>query len=855
MQMQPKKKLDGGRARRMTRLVALTITSAALLLTQQADAAYPKIGLTEMSHEADVIFVGTPIKKTYRLNSLANLPFTDYQFAAEQVVSRADFVSPAFPDGETLSFAGGEWGKWGASVSDVPTLEIGEFYLIFAVHDGKTYANPLVGGPQGIFRIVTDEQTGERYPVTLDGAGIVAVERGEMQISGPVTAVRNGVAQLAASPVAMAPAPRSEVGQPAQSYVEARTAELLTLDEFIVEVQDVLAGPGPAQPVLRGLRGAGGNVQDLPSLPYSGVRETPVRDGLTPLKPTMQPPVEGRPHQHGPLTPAEFLSGGGSGPDGAGGDGDPPRGTPLCYCGYFDLFLTMEQVPDTWWSWQHNNDMMWLWNQFMDVYRYVPSDGLIGDNSDNEFCGWPSDATLYNLYGYHWNGALALCITWYPSGCPCCELSQADIMFNPDYSWYQDFNDTLGYSGRILYRPVVLHELGHSWGMQRGTCTEDYNYDSVSAMHAYYYNVVEDGWGIHYWDAYALRRLYDDQTSIIGTQDIGAESYYGGNGLNNATTNASTYMVGDSITVQGMTIENMSYASTPGVRIRLWLSTNKIISTSDYQMGSYWYWDSLNGETYWSGNLTTTVPDVPPGTYYVGIMVTRDGDSYNYDSLSFNNATFLYQTIQVLPTPPVNDDCADAINISNGYTAFDTTYATTDGNSHGSCQFDGQTYNDVWYRYTATCTGTLLVTTCEQLGGSADYDTDLVVYGGSSCGNLSLLGCNDDDQSNPCGSSPDYHSTVRVNVVQGQQYRIRVGGYSSSSAGTGTLFVRCSEIDCPGDVDGDGYVGQTDLGALLAAYGSQTGDGNYNANADFDGDGFVGQSDLGLLLSHYGESC
>ena len=44
--------------------------------------------------------------------------------------------------------------------------------------------------------------------------------------------------------------------------------------------------------------------------------------------------------------------------------------------------------------------------------------------------------------------------------------------------------------------------------------------------------------------------------------------------------------------------------------------------------------------------------------------------------------------------------------------------------------FDGQTYNDIWYDYFATCTGDLTVTTCEELGGSAEYDSDIVVYDG-----------------------------------------------------------------------------------------------------------------------------
>ena len=53
---------------------------------------------------------------------------------------------------------------------------------------------------------------------------------------------------------------------------------------------------------------------------------------------------------------------------------------------------------------------------------------------------------------------------------------------------------------------------------------------------------------------------------------------------------------------------------------------------------------------------------------------------------------------------------------------------------------------------------------------------------------------------------------------------------------------------CPEDLDGDGVVGQTDLGILLSAYGN-------NADGDIDGDGDTDQADLGILLSHYGESC
>lgn len=59
---------------------------------------------------------------------------------------------------------------------------------------------------------------------------------------------------------------------------------------------------------------------------------------------------------------------------------------------------------------------------------------------------------------------------------------------------------------------------------------------------------------------------------------------------------------------------------------------------------------------------------------------------------------------------------------------------------------------------------------------------------------------------------------------------------------------------CPGDINGDGITGQSDLGILLAAYNTCPGDPNYNAAAnidDTDGTGCIGQADLGVLLANF----
>ena len=143
---------------------------------------------------------------------------------------------------------------------------------------------------------------------------------------------------------------------------------------------------------------------------------------------------------------------------------------------------------------------------------------------------------------------------------------------------------------------------------------------------------------------------------------------------------------------------------------------------------------------------------------------------------------------------PPNDDCADALPIADGLNSYDTSGASTDGPVHAACQYDGQLYNDIWFDYTATCTGDLLVTTCTDLGGFAGYDTDLAVYEGTDCPvtDERLLGCNDDDSGNPCGQAPPWASTVVVPVIAGQSYKIRVGGFGPADAGPGELLIECT---------------------------------------------------------------
>ena len=68
-----------------------------------------------------------------------------------------------------------------------------------------------------------------------------------------------------------------------------------------------------------------------------------------------------------------------------------------------------------------------------------------------------------------------------------------------------------------------------------------------------------------------------------------------------------------------------------------------------------------------------------------------------------------------------------------------------------------------------------------------------------------------------------------------------------------TLTDDSIEVCIPGNINGDGAVDPLDLGIMGAAWGSFTGEPNYNPNADIDNDGSIGPLDLGTMGAYWGE--
>jgi len=159
--------------------------------------------------------------------------------------------------------------------------------------------------------------------------------------------------------------------------------------------------------------------------------------------------------------------------------------------------------------------------------------------------------------------------------------------------------------------------------------------------------------------------------------------------------------------------------------------------------------------------------DLAPGTYFIMI------DTWP----SPNCITDFNLSITAFAGGPENDDWVNATKLDDVTNLeFTTVGASFDG--PGGCQ----TAPNVWYCYTASCTGTATISLC-----GSSYDTKLGVY--ETCGDpatSTLLACNDD----ACG----VQSEVEIAVTAGSEYLIEVGGYSTN-VGAGLLSVSCES--CP----------------------------------------------------------
>ncbi|MCP4123056.1 MAG: T9SS type A sorting domain-containing protein [Bacteroidetes bacterium] len=161
-------------------------------------------------------------------------------------------------------------------------------------------------------------------------------------------------------------------------------------------------------------------------------------------------------------------------------------------------------------------------------------------------------------------------------------------------------------------------------------------------------------------------------------------------------------------------------------------------------------------------------------------IVTDPGTSYYIYVHGFSTSTGNFDLSVTCVTPPDNDLCENAEEVTCGSVTTGTTEGATDTDEPGYCGASVSSPG-VWYYFAGTDQDATF-STC----GTADFDTKISVYSGS-CGDLTCVDGNDDGSG-----CPGYTSELEVRTYVGTDYYIYIHGFSSET-GNFDLSVTCAD--------------------------------------------------------------
>lgn len=297
------------------------------------------------------------------------------------------------------------------------------------------------------------------------------------------------------------------------------------------------------------------------------------------------------------------------------------------------------------------------WNQYIDIFRYAPGDDTMAPNGKNEI-GFAGIARVRSLYGVNINrdtfgfafitpeaayGDFNACPR--PPLASCGKFVETDVIMNSDFSrgfkaeGPIDFDDA---RGPAFYGATAVHELGHTLGFH-------HNFVNQSVM--------------NYYEDFAAQYIAASDVAAIGEAYPGrlkqvADAatypfYFDADGYTySATIPVSvpeSATAGEKLTVRAFGFENVGTLALRGVQMRLYLSRDAAITTSDRLLGTISFDEEVKPGAYWDDRrqgVTFDVPkDMPPAAYYVGAIVTHD--SGTADAVTYNNSWVAPQTVTI----------------------------------------------------------------------------------------------------------------------------------------------------------------------------------------------------------------
>ena len=161
-----------------------------------------------------------------------------------------------------------------------------------------------------------------------------------------------------------------------------------------------------------------------------------------------------------------------------------------------------------------------------------------------------------------------------------------------------------------------------------------------------------------------------------------------------------------------------------------------------------------------------------------------------------------------------NDTCQQAATAHLGGNAFDTSQATDSGfgdPDESMCPDSYLNWNDsrdVWFHFHSRRGRIADISTCD----ADSFDTSLVIYRGTSCGDLEQIACNGDGDGET-GCQFYWSNVDNLPVYAGDELWIRIGGYEGAG-GPGTLTLTAGGNLEPGACCVDGAC----IGELLEVH-------------------------------------
>lgn len=168
---------------------------------------------------------------------------------------------------------------------------------------------------------------------------------------------------------------------------------------------------------------------------------------------------------------------------------------------------------------------MAYWNLYAgDLFRALdpPSGTWAYGNLVFEIAGFPDDTQMQQQFGYKWDEVgtrvLGIAFSRRQNG----KLTECDVALNPYYEWSLDLAAATSRPGPYSFKEVIVHELGHMWGLRHPWEAQHVTWDSVLN-----YKIKEFYVGTLYADDAAAARsvhtgapLHDGQVSSYVTEEI-----------------------------------------------------------------------------------------------------------------------------------------------------------------------------------------------------------------------------------------------------------------------------------------------------------------------------------------------